>query len=312
MLKIFKEGYYENTYDYDAYILQKIIGGLVIKTAKGPRLGYLTKNRNDIIKQLIENQISFVVMNNNITEEQYTALNDNYETMLKSLINKEIELNKTLTPKEILISIIDGKDPYSSTSINGLGEKTISKLQEILSFLSKSNVSNYVQYITEPWGFDEQKLLLELHNNNVSVDEISKQFNRSPSDINTMLIKLGAKQKQYPNPPTYNKPKPTYYNSKVVEIGDTVTILNLNTDEEITKTIIQSIIQYKPKWLFDRSGKPKELGYETKEISRADLSKGEISHTSPLAQAILGKKENDLFSFTVENKTIKGKILKVN
>ena len=321
MLKIYKEGFFDNTYNYDALILQKVANCNPYKTAKGLRAGYPTSNRKNIMKLLMENEISFVVINNNVEEEKYSALNNKYNDFVQLFKKREAEAIKTPTPKEVLNSIINKKDPYTDKELTGLDGKTITQLESMLKFLTESSVSNYLNYKTGVWNYNEQQLLLELHKEDLSINEISKQLNRTAADINNMLVKLGAKQKcvvvkpepTYNNPSnTYNKTKSGYYYRPSVKIGDTVTILNIDTNEEFTKTIIQSIIKYKPLWVFDRGiSSNKSKGYEIEEISKADPNKNEISNTGALAKAILGKKENDTFTYTVENKKFRGKILKI-
>ena len=55
----------------------------------------------------------------------------------------------------------------------------------------------------------------------------------------------------------------------------------------------------------------KETTYQILGSSEIDLAKNIISHNSPLGAALMGKKAGDSFTFSLGNKEITGKIIKV-
>ena len=95
--------------------------------------------------------------------------------------------------------------------------------------------------------------------------------------------------------------------SRVVNVGDTV-ICEL--DNEIERyTILKEYIE----WRTTTMGGPYGSGRSKPEsITSADLNKGEISETTPLAKSILGKRVGESFCYTIGDLTHFGIILKIN
>ena len=317
MLKITKEGLFDNTYNNDALILQHLTKYKAIKVNNEFRTGYPTTSRAAILSLLREKEVSYVVYNKNVIEDKYNAPNNKYNYYLQ-IVNKPTTPTRTLA--EVINAIKNCIDPYTGENIYGLDTKTINQLEEMFKNLTQTTKTEPKENVkpvepspqtTNPktvwWTYDEQKLLLELYKNDVPIIEIANRLHKLVPDIETMLIKLGAKQKRT-TLPTAQKPKTI--SKIVVEVGDTVVYINLETNEEFTKTIIQGEVTYKPVWGYDHDKhRPK---YVEVRIPRADPNKNEIDDAIPLAKAMLDKKINDIFYFKMpDKKTIKCKIVKV-
>ena len=112
-----------------------------------------------------------------------------------------------------------------------------------------------------------------------------------------------------------NNKQPTYSNSNDIFLekiyaGDTVTIFNEDNNKVWKIKIVKANISYEPtlgSGIFKNS-----IYYKQNTTEFSDIENNEVSENAPIAQALLGKKENDFFSYsTPEGKIISGKILKV-
>jgi len=101
-------------------------------------------------------------------------------------------------------------------------------------------------------------------------------------------------------------------NYKVVEVGDTIIIININTNEKEKYTIMPTYRTAKPIGIY--RGKKNFGVIKSKPIliTDNDVDAGEIISESPFAKALLGKKENEIVILKDENgKECEYKILSI-
>ena len=97
---------------------------------------------------------------------------------------------------------------------------------------------------------------------------------------------------------------------KKISVGDVVTIINKENNKSWKIKIVKANISYKP--TLGSGSYKNSIYYKTNVEEFSNLENSEISEKAPIAKALLGKKENDSFSYnTPDGETVSGKIIKI-
>lgn len=181
---------------------------------------------------------------------------------------------------------------FERDTILGIGIKN----KKLFCYLTHVGNSTYIKFKSE-----ENKLLFDENLNFAYfANKTIRLYIQDPA-----LFKLKAKGKENKTILPPKTPSSKTSNLGPIAIGDTVTVII--DHEEIEFTILKSYAEYKTYWTGNIK---KPLENQTVITSDANYNDNKtISEDSPLAQAVLGKKLNELFEFESQGEFSTGKIV---
>ena len=93
-----------------------------------------------------------------------------------------------------------------------------------------------------------------------------------------------------------------------IKAGDSVVILNESNNKTWEIKIVKSQLSYTPQ--FGSGFLKNSIRYKTEIKEFGNINNNEISENAPIAKELMGKKKNDLFSYTCpDGEIISGKIV---